>query len=32
MPQTIGWYVVFALATAAVIWMAVHFIRKWLAN
>lgn len=32
MPQTIGWYVVFALAAVAVIWMAVHFIRKWFAN
>jgi hypothetical protein len=32
MPQTIGWYVVFALIAAAIIWTAVHFIRKWFAN
>jgi hypothetical protein len=32
MPQTIGWYVVFAVGAAAAIWIAVHFIRKWLAN
>jgi hypothetical protein len=32
MPQTIGWYIVFALAAAAVIWMAVHSVRKWFAN
>ena len=32
MPHTIGWYVVFAVGAAAAIWIAVHFIRKWLAN
>jgi len=32
MPQTISWYVVFVLIAAAIIWTAVHFIRKWFAN
>lgn len=31
-PQTAGWYVVFAIAGLLVLWMAIHFARKWFAN
>lgn len=31
-PQTVGWYVIFAIAGLLVLWMAIHFIRKWFAN
>lgn len=31
-PQTIGWYAVFAIAGLLVLWMAIHFIRKWFAR
>ena len=31
-PQTVGWYVLFAIAGMFVIWMAVHLVRKWFAN
>lgn len=31
-PQTAGWYVVFAIAGLFVLWMAIHFARKWFAN
>ena len=32
MPQTIGWYITFSFVALAIIWTAVHFIRKWFAN
>lgn len=31
-PQTIGWYVVFATIALLAMWMAIHSLRKWLAN
>jgi Domain of unknown function (DUF4381) len=31
-PQTIGWYVVFAIAALLLLWFAIHVIRRWLAN
>jgi hypothetical protein len=31
-PQTIGWYVVFAIAALLLLWLAVYLIRQWLAN
>ncbi len=31
-PQTIGWYVVFAIAALLVLWLAMHLVRRWLAN
>lgn len=31
-PQTVGWYVVFALIGLAAVWFAIHSIRHWLAN
>jgi hypothetical protein len=31
-PQTIGWYVVFAVAGLVVVWAAVHAVRQWIAN
>ncbi len=31
-PQTIGWYVVFAIAGLLLLWLIVHSIRKWHAN
>ena len=31
-PQTIGWYVVFAVAGLLIVWMAVRSIRRWLRN
>ena len=31
-PQTIGWYVVFAIAGLLVVWMIVHNIRRWFTN
>ena len=31
-PQTIGWYVVFAILALLVIWMTIHSLRRWLAN
>lgn len=31
-PQTIGWYVLFAIAGIFVLWIAVHAIRRWFAN
>jgi Domain of unknown function (DUF4381) len=31
-PQTVGWYVVFAIATILLLWLAVHLIRRWIAD
>jgi hypothetical protein len=31
-PQTIGWYVVFGIAALLLLWLAVHIIRRWLAD
>ena len=31
-PQTIGWYVVFAILALLVIWMTIHSLCRWLAN
>lgn len=31
-PQTIGWYVVFAIAGLLLLWAVVHFVRKWIRN
>jgi hypothetical protein len=32
MPQTIGWYCVFASAVIAALWLVVHEVRKWRLN
>jgi hypothetical protein len=31
-PQTVGWYVLFAIAGLLVIWIAIHLVRGWFAN
>jgi hypothetical protein len=31
-PQTIGWYVIFAILTLLLAWLAVHLYRRWRAN
>jgi hypothetical protein len=31
-PQTIGWYVVFAILGLLVLWLVMHSIRRWHAN
>jgi hypothetical protein len=31
-PQTIGWYVVFAVIALLAMWMTIHSLRRWLAN
>jgi hypothetical protein len=31
-PQTIGWYVVFAIVGLLALWMTIHTLRRWLAN
>jgi len=31
-PQTIGWYAVFAIAALLLLWLAVHLIRRWIAD
>ena len=31
-PQTIGWYVVFVLFGIAVVWLAIHYLRRWLSD
>jgi Domain of unknown function (DUF4381) len=31
-PQTVGWYVLFAITGLFIIWLAVHFITRWFAN
>jgi hypothetical protein len=31
-PQTIGWFVVFAIAALLVLWLVVHLFRRWRAN
>ena len=31
-PQTIGWYVVFAIAALMLVWLAVHLFRRWREN
>jgi Domain of unknown function (DUF4381) len=32
MPQTIGWYVVFGLIGLFLLWMLIHYLRRWFAN
>jgi hypothetical protein len=32
MPQTIGWYVVFAIAALLLAWLVVHVLRRWIAD
>jgi hypothetical protein len=31
-PQTIGWYFVFAVLGIVVVWLAIHYLRRWLRN
>jgi hypothetical protein len=31
-PQTIGWYIIFALVGIFLLWMIVHRVRRWLAD
>ena len=31
-PQTIGWYVLFAVAGLVVLWLVVHTVRRWFRN
>jgi uncharacterized protein DUF4381 len=31
-PQTIGWYVLFVVAGLFLLWLAIHSIRRWLAD
>ena len=31
-PQTIGWYVVFAVIALLAMWIIIHSLRRWLAN
>jgi hypothetical protein len=31
-PQTIGWYVVFAIVALLLLWLAVHLFRRWRLN
>jgi hypothetical protein len=31
-PQTIGWYVVFAIVGLLTLWLIIHSIRRWLTN
>jgi hypothetical protein len=31
-PQTIGWYVVFAIVFLLLLWLAAHLIRRWIAD
>ena len=31
-PQTIGWYVLFAVVALLLLWFAIHAIRRWLSN
>jgi hypothetical protein len=31
-PQTIGWYVVFAVIALLAMWMTIHSLRRWLGN
>jgi hypothetical protein len=31
-PQTIGWYIIFAIVGILLLWAVVHFIRSWIAN
>lgn len=31
-PQTPGWYVLFTVIGILIIWLVVHFIRRWFAN
>jgi hypothetical protein len=31
-PQTIGWYIVFAVIALVAMWMTIHTLRRWLAN
>ena len=31
-PQTVGWYVVFAIAGLFLLWLVIHNVRRWRAN
>jgi len=31
-PQTVGWYLLFAIAALFILWAIVHFAREWIAN
>ena len=31
-PQTVGWYVVFAIAALLLLWLALHLYNRWRAN
>jgi hypothetical protein len=31
-PQTIGWYVLFAIVALSLLWVAIHEIRLWISN
>jgi hypothetical protein len=31
-PQTIGWYVLFGMGGLLILWIAIHFIRRWFAD
>jgi Domain of unknown function (DUF4381) len=31
-PQTVGWYVVFAIAALLLLWLSLHLIRRWQQN
>ena len=31
-PQTIGWYVLFVIAGALLLWLAIHLLRRWREN
>jgi hypothetical protein len=31
-PQTIGWYVIFAIAALLLLWLVVHIVRRWIAD
>jgi hypothetical protein len=31
-PQTVGWYVIFAITGVLILWMIIRSLRRWLAN
>ena len=31
-PQTIGWYVVFAILGITLVWLVIYYLRRWLRN
>src|SRR6516162_5592547 len=32
MPQTVGWYVVFAILTALLLWFCIRVLQRWIKN